>query len=171
MARFALSFDESLRRAIHHFKYGKRVSLARPLGRALALAFEEHDFRADFALPVPHHRKRERARGSHPARLLAEHLPLPVRANLVRRIRATETQTGLTRRQRSRNMRHAFECREAVPGGILIVDDVMTTGATVLELARALRRGGASRVEVLTLTRVTTATRPEGPEAAPDALR
>jgi predicted amidophosphoribosyltransferase len=54
---------------------------------------------------------------------------------------------------------------------VLIVDDVMTTGATVRELARALRRGGASRIEVLTLTRVTTATQPERPQAAPGAPR
>lgn len=162
MARFALSLDEGLREAIHHFKYGGRVSLARPLGRRLAVTFRESPLRAEIAVPVPLHRKRERGRGYNQSLLLAERLGLTVRADLVRRIRPTDSQTGLTRLQRAVNVRKAFECPRPVAGAVLIVDDVMTTGATLNEVARALRKAGASRVEALTLTRVTTGIRQAG---------
>ena len=155
-ARSALVFDEPVRSAIHHFKYNDRVSLARPLGRCLSDCLREAPFTAGVVVPVPLHRKRERQRGYNQAALLARRLGLEVREDLVRRRRPTATQTGLTRRQRVENVRGAFECPRRVPGACLVVDDVMTTGATINEVARVLRKTGACRVEVLTLTRVGT---------------
>lgn len=152
--RAALLFNESLRGLIHRFKYDDRVSLARPLGRALRQCLETEGFAPDFAVPVPLHPKRERRRGYNQAELLASRLGLPVVRSGVRRRRNTETQTGMTRPQRSQNVRGAFECRKPIAGCALVVDDIQTTGATVNELARVLKRGGASRVEVLTLARV-----------------
>jgi len=154
LARHALVFDEALRSAIHHFKYNDRVSLARPFGRRLAACFRNGPFTAEVAIPVPLHRKRERRRGYNQAALLARQAGLEVRSDLVRRKRPTDTQTDLTRRQRADNVRNAFECPRPVSGRVLIVDDVMTTGATVNEVASILRKNGATRVEVLTLTRV-----------------
>lgn len=139
--------------AIHHFKYNARVSLARPFGRCLLSCFRGHPFTARIAIPVPLHRKRERQRGYNQAALLARQLGLKVRTDLIHRIRETGTQTGLTRRQRKLNVRKAFECVRPVRGTFLVVDDVMTTGATIGEITKVLKQNGASRVEVLTLTR------------------
>ncbi len=156
--RAALVFDESLRLAIHHFKYNDRVSLARPLGAALRACLEDEDFDAELIVPVPLHRSRERERGYNQAELLAATLGRPVDRSLLGRRRPTATQTGLTRHQRSLNVRGAFEVRRKVSGSVLIVDDVETTGSTINEVARVLQRGGASRIEVLTLARVADAT-------------
>lgn len=153
LARHALVFDEPLRMAVHHFKYNARVSLARPFGRCLHSCFREHPFSAQIAVPVPLHRGRERQRGYNQATLLAGQLGLEVRTDLIRRVRGTGTQTGLSRRQRDLNVRNAFECMRSVRGTVLVVDDVMTTGATIGEVTKVLKRNGASRVEVLTLTR------------------
>jgi ComF family protein len=154
LARHALVFDEPVRMAVHHFKYNGRVSLARPLGRCLRACLREHPFSARIAVPVPLDRRRERRRGYNQAALLAAHLGLEMRPDLIRRVRETGTQTGLTKRQRELNVRNAFQCAGSVPGTVLVVDDVLTTGATIGEVAKALKRSGASRVEVLTLTRV-----------------
>ncbi len=168
--RSALTLDSGVRRLVHELKYNDRVSLARPLGRALNRTFSAHEFSATVAIPMPLHRRRERDRGYNQAELLASHLGIPVERRLLRRVRATESQTGLSRYQRKMNVRGAFECRHPVRGTVLLIDDVLTTGATIEEAARALRRSGAGRVEVLTLTRVpylddwTTETR------APDSI-
>ena len=154
LGRSALAFDETLRAAIHHFKYNDRVSLARPFGRAMRECFDSAPFTATRVVPVPLHRTRTRHRGYNQALLLALRLGLEVEAGLTRRVRPTATQTGLSRNQRIENVRNAFECRGPVKGSYLIVDDVMTTGATINEVARMLLKNGASRVEVLTLTRV-----------------
>ena len=76
--------------------------------------------------------------------------------HLVRRRKNTPSQTGLTRNQRIRNLSAAFEVRGEVKGSVIVVDDVYTTGSTVSELARSLKRAGAERVEVLTVARVET---------------
>ncbi len=149
--RSALVLDDALRLAIHHFKYNDRVSLARPLARTLRACFEREPFTAEIVVPVPLHPKRERERGYNQARLLAAGLGLPVHPNLVRRRKNTESQTGLTRSQRRLNIRGAFEARRRVDGTVLIVDDIRTTGSTINEMAKVLRRSGALRVEVLTL--------------------
>ena len=161
--RAALVFDESLRLAIHHFKYNDRISLARPFGAALRAFLKGQDFVAELIVPVPLHRSRERERGYNQAELLAAALGKPMDRRLLRRQRLTATQTGMTRHQRDVNVRGAFEVQQKVSGSVLIVDDVETTGSTINEVAKVLRRGGASRIEVLTLARVAEATR-LGPE-------
>jgi len=152
--RAALALDSNVRRLIHEFKYNDRVSLARPLGRALERSFVAEGFSATVAIPMPLHGRRERDRGYNQAELLASRLGVAVERRLLRRVRNTESQTGLSRYQRRMNVRGAFECRRRIRGAILLVDDVLTTGATIGEAAKALRRSGAGRVEVLTLTRV-----------------
>ena len=154
LGRSALTFDTSLREVIHHFKYNDRVSLARPLGRALEACLGSNGFAADRIVPVPLYRKRERQRGYNQAALLAARLGLDVQPDVIRRRKNTESQTGLTRSKRIRNGRGAFECSRPISGQILIVDDVQTTGATTNEVARVLKKAGATRVEVLTVARV-----------------
>ena len=73
---------------------------------------------------------------------------------LLRRRKDTPSQTGLTRNERKRNLAGAFEARGDVRGTIIVVDDVYTTGSTMDEIARTLKREGAERVEVLTVARV-----------------
>jgi ComF family protein len=154
LGRSALRFNDDLRRVIHNFKYNDRVSLARPLGRALRRCLEVEPFEADLVVPVPLHRKRERQRGFNQAALLAARLNRPVDLNVLRRSKNSLSQTGLTRTERKRNVRGAFECPRRIRGSVLIVDDVQTTGATINEVARVLKRGGASRVEAISVARV-----------------
>jgi ComF family protein len=152
--RAALELSAELRELIHHFKYNDRVSLARPLGRALQACLDDGGFEADFTVPVPLHPKRQRQRGYNQAELLARRLDMPCNSKIVRRRVDTESQTGLSRNQRALNVRSAFECRGPVDGAVLIVDDVQTTGATINEVTRVLKKKGARRIEVLTLARV-----------------
>lgn len=104
-------------------------------------------------VPVPLHRQRLRQRGYDQAlelaRPLARALGIPLRDNLLRRIRATSAQSRLGRSERRRNLRHAFCVREgaSVPAHVTLFDDVMTTGATLEAAAQALHAAGACRVD------------------------
>lgn len=104
----------------------------------------------DAILPVPLHPARLRARGFHPAGLLAAWVARagygPLRRGALARTRDTPSQTGLSRAARRRNVAGAFEARQALPPHVWLVDDVVTTGATLCEAARAARRAGARRV-------------------------
>jgi ComF family protein len=104
-------------------------------------------------LPVPLHPARLRERGFNQAlelaRPLARRFDRPLLIDAVRRIRATPPQTGTDRGARRRNIRNAFALHRPLPWRhVAIVDDVMTTGSTVAELARLLRRNGVERVQV-----------------------
>ncbi len=115
----------------------------------------------DLMVPVPLHPRRLRRRGLNQsaelARVLAEQVPVAVDTNACRRVRDTLPQTGLSgARERRRNLRAAFQVRGNLRGvDVAIVDDVVTTGATVSELARALKRSGAGRVEVWSVCRAS----------------
>lgn len=111
-------------------------------------------------LPVPQHPARWRARGYAPPECLAQalgrRLDMPVLATALRRVIETPAQVGLSRAQRLRNLRHAFAL--PAPSGIagracVLVDDVMTTGATLATLADLLRRAGATRVDAWVVAR------------------
>jgi len=166
MARAAFVYDRSLIDVIHCFKYKGKTQLARPLGVLLFEAFERYWGRApvDVVLPVPLHRRRLKERGFNQALLLVRGWPprpgmpkVPVATDVLRRARATAPQAGLGRRGRQTNIAGAFALRhpERVAGRqILLVDDVITTGATAGECARLLLDNGAARVDVLALARV-----------------
>ena len=158
LARSAVFFNDTARELIHHFKYAARVSLARPISQILGQSLQEHPFAADFVIPVPLHRTRERNRGYNQARLIARGLPLRMDNAIVRRRKNTLSQTGLSRSQRSDNLAGAFEVVSNITGkAVLLIDDVMTTGATMNEMAKVLKKAGARRVEVLTFARVPDA--------------
>jgi len=154
LARSLFLFTDPMRGILHHFKYSGRVSLARPLGRRLREHMLEEGYHGTIALPVPLHRARERERGFNQAALLAKHLGLTVDATLLRRRKNTPTQTGLSRSQRALNLSAAFEVIGKPPECVTVVDDVYTTGATLQEIAKTLKRAGTLRVEVLTVARV-----------------
>jgi ComF family protein len=153
-ARSALLFTRTLREIIHHLKYSDRVSLAKPLGDILKECLEREPFTGNLIIPVPLHPSRERERGFNQAELIATRLGQPVATHLLWRRKDTPSQTGLTRNQRKHNLAAAFETRGDVKGTVIVVDDVYTTGSTMNEIARTLKRAGAERVEVLTVARV-----------------
>jgi ComF family protein len=153
-ARSALLFTRTLREIIHHLKYSDRVSLAKPLGNILRECLDREPFTGNLIIPVPLHPSRERERGFNQAELIATRVGRPVATHLLRRRKNTQSQTGLTRNQRKRNLAAAFETTGEVKGTVIVVDDVYTTGSTMNEIARTLKRAGAERVEVLTVARV-----------------
>jgi ComF family protein len=153
-ARSVFIFNDRMREIIHHLKYSGRVSLARPLGRALENCLRSEDFRAQAVVPVPLHRARARERGFNQAELLARTLELRVESRALRRIKNTPSQTGLTRPQRAANLAGAFRLKGQLPACVVVVDDVYTTGSTLDEIARTLKCANVSRVEVLTAARV-----------------
>lgn len=152
-ARSAVSYNDTAKELVHRLKYSDRVSLAGPMAGLLRELLG--NFSGNTLVPVPLHRIRERERGFNQAELIAGKLGLRVERNLLRRRKKTPTQTGLSRAERRRNLAAAFELQGDVRGKrIIVVDDVLTTGATVNEISRVLKRGGAERVEVLTFARV-----------------
>lgn len=156
----AARYAGPLREALHAFKFHGRRALARPLA---ALIVERCGAAVpagvDALVPVPLAAARERERGFNQATLLAERLApalgLPVRARWLARARPTRPQSDLGADERRGNVRGAFSARPDVAGRhVAIVDDVLTTGATVAECARALAGRGARAVGVLTVARV-----------------
>jgi ComF family protein len=139
-----------------------KFSAALAAGRALAaqwIACGPPPVRPDAVLAVPLHRARLRERGYNQslelARMLARRWRLPLRQGLLQRVRATAAQTELDARARRRNVRAAFRVPHGtmLPAHVVVLDDVMTTGTTLAECARTLRRAGARRVDVWALAR------------------
>ncbi|HEX6211185.1 MAG TPA: ComF family protein [Methylomirabilota bacterium] len=160
-ARAGAEYLGVVRDAIHAFKFEGRRGLARPLA---ALVLEQAGGESDptpgaVLVPVPLARARERERGFNQAALVAERLAaglsLPMRPGWLARVRATAPQSDLGAAERRANVRGAFAAAPAVAGrSVIVVDDVLTTGATAAECARALRSAGAARVGVLAVARV-----------------
>jgi ComF family protein len=155
-------YENELRTLIHLFKYGRVQTLAGPLGRLLALALPRGQG-FDVIVPMPLHWRKRWGRGFNQAELLAHEIGrrthIPVR-NALRRVRNTASQAGLTSAKRRKNVSGAFQAvrraknRTALEGrSVLLIDDVMTTGATAASCARTLKRGGARQVTLLTLAR------------------
>lgn len=154
--------EHPLRRAVHQFKYGRKVSLGKPLGRLMARGCREflRECVADRIVPVPLHPRRLRWRGFNQALLLARQLSrsygIPADPFTLLRVKETPPQTQLNEEERRRNVRGAFgvAAGRSIEGArILLVDDVYTSGATVNECSRTLRRAGAADVSVVTLAR------------------
>jgi ComF family protein len=163
------SYDGRLRELIHLLKYEQVRSATGVLGRMLAEAISGLVTGAEqvMVVPIPLHRRKLRQRGFNQTELIVldalkriggrRYTLLPL---ILERHRETQSQIGLTRHQRRENMRGAFAVLkpELVKGQeILIVDDVFTTGTTVSECARVLRRSGASKVYVATVARTLKA--------------
>jgi len=158
-------FEGEVAAWVHRFKYpapgfagldprpdAALAALVRDAARRLAIA-------PDLVVPVPMHESRRRARGFHPAGELARtarrELDCALALDALRTTRVTASQTGLDRVERRRNVRGAFATTRAIPRGVRValVDDVVTTGATLAECARVLRRAGAGRVVAICAAR------------------
>jgi ComF family protein len=165
-ARAVAHYSGAMRTLVHQFKYADRHDACALFGRWLAETGQELVAGADLIVPVPLARLRLLSRRFNQAAILAQELSrqtgLPVAPQALERTRATPSQVGLTHDQRRRNVAGAFRVpdrqRGAVSGRrVLLVDDVITTGATAEACARALKRAGAARVDVLALAMVTDA--------------
>ncbi|MCE5334068.1 MAG: ComF family protein [Desulfobacteraceae bacterium] len=160
-ARSALLHSGVVRERVHEFKFGGRLERLPPLSELLRSAYRSSGFpRPDLVLPVPLHVRRLKERGFNQSGLLAREFSrksgLEVSHVLLARRHWTEPQTRLNRRQRLKNVRGAFEVHGGmdVKGGrVLLVDDVYTTGSTLSECARALKKAGVREVFALTVTR------------------
>jgi ComF family protein len=159
-ARAAGVYAGPLREALHALKFGRKRALARPLA-ALTLAQCRRVLGddVDALLPVPLSPARRRERGFNQSELIADRIGaarrLAVEPRWLRRRRDTRPQTELLADERRQNVRDAFVASRAAAGRhVVIVDDILTTGATVNECARTLRAIGARRVGVVTVARV-----------------
>jgi ComF family protein len=142
-------------RLVQALKYRARLALARFFARSLASRPMPE---VDLIVPMPLYPKRLAERGFNQAleiaRGLARHLGSPIAPRGVLRLKDTLPQTQLPYEERAKNVRGAFTCKLDLSGKkIAVVDDVMTTGATLNELARALKRAGATRVENFVIAR------------------
>ena len=162
-ARPGVPRSEGAMNLIHDFKYSRRLHLARECARMARRAFDDPRLQEPLnarwpLVPVPLHRRRLRWRQFNQAREVAvplgRELGLPVQ-DWLKRIRPTTTQTRLSRRQRQQNLRGAFEAARELEGieGVILVDDVFTTGSTVNECSRVLCRAGVQKVVVVTVMR------------------
>jgi ComF family protein len=161
-ARAAYVFDGVARRLVHGLKFRSLSALARPMAELLAGSDLLLTERPDLLIPVPLHARRRRSRGFNQsellARVLAEETGIALDSDSLVRNRNTRPQTGVVdRNEREQNLRGAFTCSatERVQGRrVVLLDDVLTTGATARECARALKSAGAGRVSVLAFCRV-----------------
>jgi len=160
------SYESGLRELIHLLKYHQVRPAASVLGRMLAEAMTDLEpFFADdvLVIPVPLHGRKLRQRGFNQSELIARSAlrmlsgsRYVLNPNVLQRVRETQSQIGLSSHQRRQNIRGAFVVAvpdQVIGRQILLVDDVFTTGTTVSECARILRRAGASKVFVATVAR------------------
>jgi ComF family protein len=152
------SYEETLRELIHLFKYSQIRPLAKPLGALIARAIPREQ-RFDLMIPMPLHWKKRWSRGYNQSELLAREVArrwgVPV-AKIVRRVKPTAPQAGLSNSKRRLNVRGAFAIRkgQSIKGlRVLLIDDVLTTGATASACARVLKRAGASHVAIAAVAR------------------
>lgn len=161
-ARAHLLYEGSARDLIHLFKYSHRTHLRRPLALLALEGLTEFvtSRNPDVIIPVPLHRSRLRSRGFNQAVLLgglfSNRLSIPMLADGLIRTRPTEPQIELSAEDRKNNVKGAFAAKrvDSISGKrILLLDDVMTTGSTVNECARVLKKAGAASVVVTTVAR------------------
>ena len=153
----ALDYTFPVDKLIQAYKYHQQLALARLLGTLLRQAVSPHA-RPDVILPMPLHPARLRERGFNQAlemaKYIARDLRLPLAPHLAQRTVNTLSQATLVWDARKKNMRGAFTCNTNLQGmHIALVDDVMTSGATLHALAKTLKRAGASRIDVWVVAR------------------
>ena len=149
-------YDFPLDKLVQAFKYQHRLTLASFFGHPMAE--KAADTQADLIIPLPLHRLRLKERGFNQAlelaRPVARALQVPIDMHSCQRIRHTPAQASLPWKERGKNIRNAFHCTKDLSGKrILLIDDVMTTGSSLDECARTLKRHGAQEVTLLVLAR------------------
>lgn len=160
-ARSLFAYEKIIARLIHDLKYSGKTTGIETIGWLSRQSAIMGDFdNPDLILPVPLHVKRLRQRGFNQAQVLAKSIfpddRKKIRTDLLTRQTDTQSQTGLSGKQRRENLKNAFIAKEpsSLTGrNLLILDDVFTTGTTVNECAQALKIAGCNRVEILTICR------------------
>jgi ComF family protein len=156
------SYEREIIRLVHQLKFADKFSYARSIGELLFATFNEQSLpengRPDCIIPVPLHNRRLRQRGYNQSleivRVLGKRTAITIDQQAVTRRRSTVTQTGLKAEQRRKNIKGAFQVVKKLGyHHVLIVDDVITTGSTVNELAKVLKQSGVERVGVLSIAR------------------
>lgn len=155
LASFSYAFPVD--QLIQALKYQQRLAIAPILGRALALAARSRP-RPDLLIPMPLHPKRLQQRGfnhaTEIARVVAADLNISLDLSVCERVRYTPPQVALKYDQRRRNVRNAFACHGNVAGKrVALIDDVMTTGTSLDELAITLKKAGALEIEAWIVAR------------------
>ena len=160
-------YEDEVIKLIHQLKFGEKISYARSIGEMLFVMFENEllpeQEKPDCIIPVPLHDKRLRQRGYNQsteiARIIAKKTAIPIAHDAVVRRRNTMTQTGLKAKERQNNIKGAFDIVDVKNyKHVLIIDDVVTTGSTINELARVLKLDGIERVGVLSIARAPVKT-------------
>ena len=168
-ARAAVRYDDIAKTLVHALKYGDRLDLAPTMGRWMAHAGQALLADADALVPVPLHWRRLWARRFNQSALLAEIIAKASRRTVahgaLKRVKATPQQVGLGKSERAENVQGAFRVpaegkAEVIGRKLVLIDDVLTSGATVDACARALLRAGAASIDVLVFARVVAAARP-----------
>jgi ComF family protein len=151
-------YQGALKEALQGFKYQGRVDLDRSLAQLLIGLLADESIEADLIVPVPLHRHKLRQRGYNQslllARLLAHNLQISLGKAMLVRMQAGHSQQGLSAPQRRQNLKGAFRCNRDLSGKrLLLVDDVMTTGATLAVCSQALLDAGAQEVSAAVVAR------------------
>ncbi len=155
VSQFVFQKEGAFQHIAHALKYSGYESIGRELGRRIGCTMNEWGVSADGLIPIPLHKAKKRERGYNQAERIAQGIAqttgIPLQTNLVRRKKHTQTQTQLNLDQRRTNMEEAFEVpASATPlvqgRTFIVVDDVITTGATIESCAQELKRAGASRI-------------------------
>jgi ComF family protein len=162
-ARAVARFEDGPARTLtHRLKYSDRAELAQPIARWMARAGADVLADADLLTPVPLHALRLWRRRFNQAAALAAEISRtgkPCNLGALLRVKATRSQIGLSRAQRAENVQGAFRAAAGAPVrglNVVLIDDVLTSGATANAASRALLRAGAKRVDVLVFARVVT---------------
>lgn len=147
----ALSYQFPSDSLLQAYKYGEQLHLGSFFAQMLAEKVQRLSNKPDIVVAMPLHPHRLKERGFNQAaelaRAVAKHLHLPLALNACHRIRETPPQAGLSLRDRAKNLRGAFTCTEEVAGKtVVLVDDIMTSGASLNELAGTFKKSGASEV-------------------------
>lgn len=156
-------YEGIMKEAIHLFKYNKKMGILRLVREILNSYFDHADFpsfRLDLVIPIPLHRKKMRERGFNQAELIANTVARRFQIRLIKgnlqRVKATASQTALSKKARRKNVKESFKVKnkhQFYAKRILLVDDVYTTGATIKEAAKVLKKAGAKKIYALTLAR------------------
>jgi ComF family protein len=145
---------------IHLIKYGNKPALGVKMGKELGEKLRHHKITADFIIPLPLHVSRQRERGYNQAEVitkgLSQILNIPIRTDIIKRDKYTESQTKLSKEKREKNVRDAFVITECDLTGkeIFILDDVITSGATINACIELLEKRGAKKITALSLALV-----------------
>ena len=152
-SEYVFETDKTLQHIIHALKYGKQFRIGVFLGELLAEGIKNKNWQIDLIVPVPIHHLKKAERGFNQsdfiAKGLSKSLGIPYLTKLIKRTRYTESQTGMNIDERAKNVSNVFKIRNSkkiIEKNILLVDDVITTGATTLECGKSLVNAGAKSV-------------------------